>query len=141
MTIRPSLCLAAQRLARQLPADLYPNNTLPGIMKAHSLTSFRRRLGRVSRRPSTPFGPRAPRSGREPRPDGARRPARRGETARPPGRDGLRSGQVSWCLTRVAYDVPVGFREHPRRRSPKGEAKRRGLPALVGRAYSRLKYA
>src|SRR3990170_3476245 len=42
-----------------------------------------------------PFGPRsprtgreAPRSGREPRPAGARRPARRGETAGPTGRDG-----------------------------------------------------
>jgi len=37
----------------------------------------------------------------------------------------------SWCLSRVAYEVPVGLREHPRRRSPKGEAKRRGLRRVV----------
>jgi hypothetical protein len=36
-------------------------------------------------------------------------------------------GQVSWCSSRVAYTVPGFFWEHPRRRSPKGEAKRRGL--------------
>jgi hypothetical protein len=40
-------------------------------------------------------------------------------------------GHVSWCLPRVAYEVPVGLREHPRRTSPKGEAKRRGLQPVV----------
>jgi hypothetical protein len=40
-------------------------------------------------------------------------------------------GQVSWWSSRVAYEVPLGLREHPRRRSPKGEAKRRGLQRVV----------
>ena len=26
----------------------------------------------------------------------------------------MRYGQVSWWLSRVAYEVPVGLREHPR---------------------------
>ena len=37
------------------------------------------------------------------------------------GRAGLRSGQVSWCSSRVAYEVPVGLREHPRS-GPEGAA-------------------
>jgi hypothetical protein len=42
-------------------------------------------------------------------------------------------GQVSWWFSRVAYMVPELCWEHPRRRSPKGEAKRRGLQRVIGR--------
>jgi hypothetical protein len=42
-------------------------------------------------------------------------------------------GQVSWCPSSVAYEVPVGLREHPRQRSPKGEAKRGALQRATRR--------
>jgi hypothetical protein len=84
----------------------------------------------------------APRSGREPRPAAlfgcardtlrVRKQGRDGPLA-PPAGAGVRSGQVSWWSSRVAYEVPVGLREHPRRRSPKREAKRRGLQRVLRR--------